>query len=90
MKIIVEYDVEVEGKCNPEEELLKHLGRAGTPGSGKFVILANSIEIKHNYEELQTENKMLKKERREWKCVGCGETIYPHDYCDRCRRNLES
>ena len=47
MKIIVEYDVDIEGDCkNPEAELLEHLGKAGTPANEDFVMLANTIEVK--------------------------------------------
>ncbi|KKM62899.1 hypothetical protein LCGC14_1516980 [marine sediment metagenome] len=55
MKILVEYDLDVEGECNPEEEMMEHLGHVGTPGNDKFTILANTIEIKQGYEQLKAE-----------------------------------
>lgn len=61
MKITVEYDLDVEGQCDAAVELLKHLGIAGTPAGDDFVILANSIEIKDNYQQLQVENEKLRK-----------------------------
>ena len=59
VRVLVEYDLEVEGKCIVEDELLKHLSYVGTPvdENGNFAILANSIEIKQGYEELQAENE---------------------------------
>ena len=44
-KILVEYDVDVEGDCDPEEKMLEYLGRAGSPVTEDFAILINSITI---------------------------------------------
>lgn len=45
MKIIIEYDLDVEGYYDAAAKLMNYLGIAGIPPEGDFTILASMIEL---------------------------------------------